>query len=72
MILDMIARLPGLTEVDGSISPLEELDDSTWTRKDGTGPVCVLISVDKLFTMAGLHIYTPGLADYSVQNLTPK
>ena len=24
MILDMIARLPGLTEVDGSINPLEE------------------------------------------------
>ena len=29
MILDMIARLPGLTEVDGSIDPLEELDNMT-------------------------------------------
>ena len=29
MILDMIARLPELTEVDGSMTPLEELDDST-------------------------------------------
>ena len=29
MILDMIARLPELTEVDGSMAPLEELDDST-------------------------------------------
>ena len=60
MILDMIARLPGLTEVDGSISPLEELDDSTWTRKDGTGPVYVLISVDVLLQWPGVYIYTLG------------
>ena len=33
MILDMIARLPGLTEVDGSMIPLEEHDDTTRTRK---------------------------------------
>jgi hypothetical protein len=40
MILDMIARLSILTEVDGSMFPLEELDDTT--KKDsklGTGPV---------------------------------
>jgi hypothetical protein len=66
MILDMIARLPGLTEVDGSISPLEELDDSTWTRKDGTGPVCVLISVDSYngrtpFIFIGLLDLGPGV-----------
>jgi hypothetical protein len=36
MILDMVARLPELTEVDGSMTPLEELDDSTKrTRKKG-------------------------------------
>ena len=29
MILDMVTRLPELTEVDGSMTPLEELDDST-------------------------------------------
>ena len=29
MILDMIARLSILTEVDGSMNPLEELDDTT-------------------------------------------
>jgi hypothetical protein len=40
MILDMIARLSILTEVDGSMFPLEELDDTT--KKDsklGTGPI---------------------------------
>ena len=44
MILDMITRLPGLTVVDGSISPLEELDDSTkGTRKVAWGQLVVLI-----------------------------
>ena len=41
MILDMIARLPGLTEVDGSMIPLEEHDDTTKDSKGGTGPVCL-------------------------------
>jgi len=32
MILDMITRLSELTEVDESVVPLEELDDTTKTR----------------------------------------
>jgi hypothetical protein len=32
MIVDMITRLLELTEVDGSITPLEELDDMIKTR----------------------------------------
>ena len=32
MILDMIARLSGLMEVDGSMVHLEELDDTTKTQ----------------------------------------
>ena len=39
MILDMIARLPELTEVDGSMIPLEEHDDTTKGLEVGTGPV---------------------------------
>jgi hypothetical protein len=31
--------LPVLTEVDGSMAPLEELDDSTKGLDFGTGPV---------------------------------
>jgi hypothetical protein len=34
-------RLPVLTEVDGSISPLEELDDTTRTLGFGVRPVCI-------------------------------
>ena len=37
MILDMIARLPILTEVDGSMIPLEELDDTTKDSKVARG-----------------------------------
>ena len=41
----MITRLPVLTEVDGSMNPLEELDDTTKDSKSGTGPVCVVLIV---------------------------
>jgi hypothetical protein len=34
-------RLPVLTEVDGSISPLEELDNTTRTLEFGVRPVCI-------------------------------
>jgi hypothetical protein len=34
-------RLPVLTEVDGSIGPLEELDDTTRTLGFGVRPVCI-------------------------------
>jgi hypothetical protein len=43
MILDMVTRLPELTEVDGSMAPLEELDDSTkGLEKVALRPVCLL------------------------------
>lgn len=41
MILDMIARLPGLTEVDGSMIPLEELDDTTKRTRSWHGAGCI-------------------------------
>ena len=42
MILDMIARLPILTEVDGLMVPLEDFDDTTKDTKLGTGPIILI------------------------------
>ena len=62
MILDMIARLPGLTEVDGSMIPLEEHDDTTRDSKLARGRFgCIDLIVYISITMAGgLYLY-PGL-----------
>jgi hypothetical protein len=46
MILDMIARLSVLMEVDGSMVPLEELDDMTKKRLEtwhGAGCVELIV-----------------------------
>jgi hypothetical protein len=51
-------RLLVLTEVDGSITPLEELDDST--KKDskvGVRPICYEI-VRSLLQTSRVYIYT--------------
>ena len=58
MILDMIARLPGLTEVDGSMIPLEEHDDTTRTRKGWHGAGLVVLVVNILYNGRGL-IFIP-------------
>jgi hypothetical protein len=49
--------LPVLTEVDGSMNPLEELDDTTRTRKFGVKPVCYENVRLQLHT-SRVHIYT--------------
>jgi hypothetical protein len=49
--------LPVLTEVDGSMNPLEELDDTTRTRKFGVKPVCYENVRLQLHTYR-VHIYT--------------
>jgi hypothetical protein len=71
-------RLPVLTEVDGSMNPLAELDDTTRTRKFGVKPVCYENVQLQLHT-SRVHIYTclnmtPGglRAQYLIPNLMPK
>ena len=64
MILDMIQGCRMLMEVDGSMIPLEELDDTTWTRKVARGRFDCIDCV--YFTMVeGLYLY-PG------RNMSPK
>jgi hypothetical protein len=57
MIIDMIARLPGLTEVDGSMIPLEELDDTTKDSKVGTGLVGCIGCEQRITMSEGLYLY---------------
>jgi hypothetical protein len=50
-------RLPVLTEVDGSMSPLEELDDTTRTRRFGVKPVCIENVSITITYIQGLYLY---------------
>ena len=55
----MITRLPVLTEVDGSMTPLEELDDTTKGLERWHGAGLVVLVVDSL-QWPGVYIYTLG------------
>ena len=48
MILNMITRLSELTEVDGSMTPLEELDDTTKGLEGWHGAGCIDLVVNPL------------------------
>jgi hypothetical protein len=50
-------RLPVLTELDGSMAPLEELDDSTKGLEGWRRPVCCEI-VRSLLQTLRVYIYT--------------
>jgi hypothetical protein len=58
----MITRLPVLTEVDRSMSPLEELDDSTKrTRKVARGRfVLICVGLESFLQWPRVYIYTLG------------
>ena len=58
MILDMIARLPVLTGVDGSMIPLEDLDDTTKDAKVGTGPIVLIFGCEPFLQWSRVYIYT--------------
>ena len=58
MILDMIARLPELTEVDGSMFPLEELDDTTKGTRSWHGAGLVVFDCVYLLQCPRAYIYT--------------
>ena len=60
MILDMIARLPELTEVDGSIVPLKELDDTTGL-KSWHGAGFVVFGCERTNTIARVLYLYPRL-----------
>ena len=49
MILNMIIRLPKLTEVDGSMTPLEELDDATKGLESWHGADCIDLVVNPYY-----------------------
>jgi hypothetical protein len=51
-------RLPVLTEVDGSMNPLEELDDTTKYSRVGVKPVCIENDFECLLHTFRVHIYT--------------
>jgi hypothetical protein len=68
-------RLPVLTEVDGSMAPLEELDDSTKGLKVWHGAGFVVKMFDPYYRHQGLYLYpcpntTPSRL--RVQHLIPK
>ena len=54
----MIARLPGLTGVDGSIGPLEELDDTTKGLEGWHVAGCIELVVNPYYNGRGL-IFIP-------------
>src|SRR5579859_1032508 len=58
MILDMIARLPELTEVDGSMFPLEELDDTTKGTRSWHGAGLIVLVVNNNYNVQGF-IFIP-------------
>ena len=60
MILDMIARLPELTEVDGSMFPLEELDDTTKGTRSWHGAGLVVLVVNRNYNVQGF-IFIPWI-----------
>ena len=59
MILDMITRLPVLTEVDGSMIPLKALDDTTIRTRRWHGAGCIDVVVNNFTMVEGLYLY-PG------------
>ena len=70
MILNMITRLSELTEVDGSMTPLEELDDTTKGLESWPGAGCIDLVV-YLLQWSRVNIYTLDetrvLKDYDLQ-----
>jgi len=58
MILDMMARLPVLTEIDGSMKPLEELDDTTKGTRSWHGAGLVVLVVNPYYNASGF-IFIP-------------
>jgi hypothetical protein len=50
-------RLPVLTEVDGSMNPLEELDDTTKDSGFGVKPVCIENVSTTITYIQGLYLY---------------
>ena len=60
MILDMITRLPGLKEVNGSIVPLEELND-TIGLESWHGAGFVVFGCEQSITIAGVLYLYPRL-----------
>ena len=54
MILNMITRLSELTEVDGSMTPLEELDDTTKGLESWHGAGCIDLVVNPLNSQSPL------------------
>ena len=58
MILNMITRLSELTEVDGSMTPLEELDDTTKALESRHGAGCIDLVVNAYYNGRG-SIFIP-------------
>ena len=58
MILNMITRLSELTEVDGSMTPLEELDDTTKGLESWHGAGCIDLVVNLYYNGRG-SIFIP-------------
>ena len=71
MILNMITRLSELTEVDGSMTPLEELDDTTKGLESWRGAGCIDLVVNLFLQWSRANIYTLDktrvLEDYDSQ-----
>ena len=57
MILNMITRLSELTEVDGSMTPLEELDDTTKGLESWHGAGCIDLVVYPITMVEGQYLY---------------
>ena len=53
MILNMITRLSELTEVDGSMTPLEELDNTTKGLESWRGAGCIDLVVNLYYNGRG-------------------
>ena len=58
MILNMIIRLSELTEVDGSMTPLKELDDTTKGLESWHGAGCIDLVVNAYYNGRG-SIFIP-------------
>ena len=58
MILNMITRLSELTEVDGSMTPLEEHDDTTKGLESWHGAGCIDLVVNPYYNGQG-SIFIP-------------
>ena len=58
MILNIITRLSKLTEVDGSMTPLKELDDTTKGLESWHGAGCIDLVVNAYYNGRG-SIFIP-------------